>query len=141
MTYKFKLGVADVCDGSTASLSPCADHFGRDKQTCRTFVRWRSSIFDFCNSICQQPTVEMKEAANRGGLPLRRGRLNVRCAGRRVRQRARFVHPQFNIGCFFKESCGDLGVCCCFSQPKQDRRLTHEVLFSNHLIFPVVSQR
>jgi hypothetical protein len=58
-----------------------------------------------------------------------------------VRRRARFVHLQFKIGCFVQESCGNPGVCCCFSQPKQDHRLTHEVLFSNHCYFPVVSQR
>src|SRR5712671_3144013 len=78
----------------------------------------------------------MKEAANRGGLPSRRGWLNVRCERRRVARRARFVHLQFEIGRFVQESCGNLGVRCCFSQPKQDRRLTHEVLFSDHLYFP-----
>src|SRR3981081_685171 len=83
----------------------------------------------------------MKEAANRGGLPSRRGWLNVRCERRRVARRAWFVHLQFEIGRFVQKGCGNLGVRCCFSQPKQDRRLTHEVLFSNHLIFPVVSQR
>jgi hypothetical protein len=34
---------------------------------------------------------------------------------------------RFKIGRFVQESCGNLGVRCCFSQPKQDRRLTHEV--------------
>jgi len=58
-----------------------------------------------------------------------------------VRRRARLVHFQFKIGCFVQESCGNPGVCCCFSQPKQDHRLTHEILFSNHCYFPMVSQR
>src|SRR6266850_6241619 len=74
----------------------------------------------------------MKEAANCGGLPSRRGRLNVRCEGLRVRRRAWFVHLQFEIGRFVQKSCGNLGVRCCFSQTKQDRRLTHKVLFSDH---------
>src|ERR1700704_1533462 len=83
----------------------------------------------------------MKEAANRGGLPSRRRWLNVRCERRRVARRAWFVHLQFEIGRFVQEGCGNLGVRCCFSQPKQDRRLTHEVLFSYHLTFPVVSHQ
>src|SRR5258705_10682262 len=74
----------------------------------------------------------MKEAANGGGLPSRRCGLNVRCEGLRVRRRAWFVHLQFKIGRFVQKSCGNLGVRCCFSHPKQDRRLTHEVLFSDH---------
>jgi len=78
----------------------------------------------------------MKEAANGGGLPSRRGPLNVRCNGRQVRRRAWFVHLQFKIGRFVQKSCGNLGVRCCFSHPKQDRRLTHEVLFSNHVGYP-----
>src|SRR6266481_7526934 len=53
-----------------------------------------------------------------------------------MRRRAWFVHLQFEVGRFVQESCGNLGVRCCFSQPKQDRRLTHEVLFSDHLYFP-----
>ena len=58
-----------------------------------------------------------------------------------MRRRAWFVHLQFEVGRFVQESCGNLGVRCCFSQPEQDRRLTHEVLFSDHFYFPVVSQR
>ena len=46
---------------------------------------------------------------------------------------AGFVHLQF--GRLVEQSCGNPGVRCCFSQPKQDRRLTHEVLFTDHL-FP-----
>jgi hypothetical protein len=81
------------------------------------------------------------EAANWGGLPSCRGRLNVRCEGRRMRRRAWFVYLQIEVGRLVQESCGNLGVLCCFGQPKQDRRLTHEVLFSDHLTSPVVSQR
>src|SRR5258705_5909496 len=81
------------------------------------------------------------EAANRGRPPSCRGRLNVRCEGRRVRRRAWFVYLQVEVGRLVQESCGNLGVLCCFGQPKQDRRLTHEVLFSDHLTSPVVSQR
>jgi hypothetical protein len=45
------------------------------------------------------------------------------------------------IGRFVQRSCGNLGPGCCFSQPKQDRPLTHEALFSDHVAVPVVSQR
>src|SRR6266446_2930760 len=90
--------------------------------------------------MCQKPTydcwLQMKEPTNGGGLPSRRGRLNVRCQGLRVGRRAWFVHLQFKIGRFVQKSCGNLGVRCCFSQPKQDRRLTHEVLFSDHVCWP-----
>jgi hypothetical protein len=67
-------------------------------------------------------------------------RLNVGRQRRQVR-RAWFVHLQFKIGRFVQESCGNLGVRGCFSQPKHDRRLTHEVLFPDHLAFPVVSHQ
>jgi hypothetical protein len=84
----------------------------------------------------------MKKAANEAAFSSRRGRLNVRCEERRARRRAGFVHLQFKIRRFVQESCGNLGVLCCFGQPKHDRRLTHEVLFSDHhLYFPLVSQR
>jgi len=76
------------------------------------------------------------EAASGGGLPSPRGRLDVRCNGRQVRRRACPVHLQFKISRFVQESCGNLGVRCCFSQPKQDRRLTHEILFSDHVCYP-----
>ncbi len=56
--------------------------------------------------------------------------------GLRVRRRAWLVHLQFKIGRFVQKSCGILGIRCCFSQPKQDRRLTHEVLFSDHVRCP-----
>src|SRR4051812_25114732 len=77
----------------------------------------------------------MKEAANLCALPSRRGRLNIRCQGLRVRRRAWFVHLQFKIGRFVQKS-GNLWVRCCFSQPKQDRRLPHEILFSDHVRCP-----
>jgi hypothetical protein len=66
-------------------------------------------------------------------------RFNIWRLRRQVRRCAWFVHLQF--GRLVQESCGNLGVRCCFSQPKQDRRLTHEVLFTDHMNFPVVSQR
>ena len=66
-------------------------------------------------------------------------RFNIWRQRRHVRHCALFVHLQF--GRLVQESCGNLGVRCCFSQPKQDRRLTHEVLFTDHFNFPVVSQR
>jgi hypothetical protein len=40
------------------------------------------------------------------------------------------------IGRFVQRSCGNLGPVCCFSQPKQDRPLTHEALFSDHVCCP-----
>ena len=65
-------------------------------------------------------------------------RFNIWRLRRQVRRCAWFVHLQF--GRLVEESCGNPGVRCCFSQPEQDRRLTHEVLFTDHLISPVVSQ-
>jgi hypothetical protein len=66
-------------------------------------------------------------------------RFNVWRQRLQVRPCTLFVYLQF--GRFVQESCGNPGVRCCFSQPKQDRRLTHEVLFTDHMNFPVVSQR
>jgi hypothetical protein len=65
-------------------------------------------------------------------------RFDIWCQRRQVRRCAWFVHLQFSR--LVQESCGNPGVCCCFSQPKQDRRLTHEILFTDHMNIPVVSQ-
>ena len=87
-------------------------------------------------------TIKSTERMNERGRQLRRP-LVMSCSGWRFniwRQRrqvtlcAWFVYLQF--GRLIQESCGNLGVRCCFSHPKQDRRLTHEVLFTDHRTSP-----
>jgi hypothetical protein len=58
-------------------------------------------------------------------------RLNRRQWGQ-IRRRARSVNFRFKISRFIHESGGYLGVLGCLGDPKQDRRLTHEVLLSDH---------
>ena len=75
---------------------------------------------------------EIKEAANRGGLTSGRGRLNVRREWYQIERRARSVNFRFNISRLIHQSGGHFGVLGCLGDPKQNRRLTHEVLFAYH---------
>ena len=61
-----------------------------------------------------------------------RGRLNVRCPRGQIAGRVQFVNLRLNISSFIHESGGHLGVLGSLCNPKQNRRLTHEILFSDH---------
>jgi hypothetical protein len=84
--------------------------------------------------------LEMKEAANQAALRSLCGRLNVRRQRRQIEWRAQFVNFRFSISRFIHQIGGHFGGLGCLGDPKQDRRLTHEVLFSDHGLFPLVSQ-
>ena len=58
-------------------------------------------------------------AAASGGLPSRRGPLNVRCNGRQVRRRAWFVHLQFRSAALSKRAAEILGSVVALANPNR----------------------
>ena len=67
---------------------------------------------------------------------LRCRRLNVRRWRTEARPRALFVNLRFKIGRFFQQGGGNRGVFGYFGELEQNRRLTHEILSTDHGFFP-----
>jgi hypothetical protein len=77
-----------------------------------------------------------KIGAPQAACALRRRRLNVRRSRTEARPRALFVNLRFKIGRFFQQGGGNRGVFGYFGELKKNRRLTHEILSTDHGFFP-----